>query len=67
MSKSEKTPQRPFKKDELVRIRLGCRDFNLHRGKLGYVVGVMRGVSRPVVVMFDGIKYRYQPGDLERV
>ena len=67
MSKTEKTPQRPFKKDDLVRIRIGCRDYNLHRNKLGCVVGVMKGVSRPVVVMFAGIKYRYQPGDLERI
>lgn len=67
MTNPKKPPQRPFKKDDLVKIRVGCRGYNLHRGELGRVTSVKKGVSRPVVVMFYDLEERYQPGDLERV
>lgn len=67
MSNPKKMPQRPFKKDDLVKVRVGCRGYNLHRGELGRVTRVWKGVSRPVGVMFYGIVERYQPGDLERI
>ena len=67
MTNPKKTPPRPFKKDNLVRIRVGRRGYNLHRGELGGVTRVKKGVSRPIGVMFYGLEEWYQPGDLERV
>jgi len=67
MSKVKETPRQPFEVNNLVRIRVGCRGYTLHRGELGRVVEIKKGVSRPVVVEFYKLRERYQPGDLERV
>jgi len=67
MGKAKEAPRPPFEVNNLVRIRVRCLGYYLHRGELGRVVEVKKAVSRPVVVLFGHSRERYQPGDLEKV
>lgn len=67
MSKPEKAPRRPFKTDELVRVKAQRGIPPTYHLSAGLIVEVTLGTKRPYCVSLPGGKCYFAEHELERV